>query len=106
MEKRESLTKSGKMLYDILGVVLIICIVLCMALCIFRNKVVLDGEKAPPTFIMEIIICIFSGIVVIKQYDFLDKNMVNIYLFLCKTVGFLNWGFVIVLIINGIISLF
>jgi len=105
MEGREVLTKAGKILYDILGVVLIICIILCMALCIYRNIVVLDGGEVPQTFIMEIIICIFSGIVVIKQYNFLDKTMVNIYIFLCKVVGFLNWVFAIIMISQIIIHI-
>lgn len=97
MKKREDLTKAGKTLYDILGGVIIVGQLLCIALCVYRNKVVLDGEKIPLSFIVEIILISFGAVVMIKQYKFMNKNIFEFYSFFNKVICGLNWVFVVIL---------
>lgn len=105
MEKRESLPKTERTLYDILGAVIIISQILCMGLCVYRNKVVLEGRNVPPSFIMEIILIVFSGIIMIKEYNFISNFILKIYRSFNRVICILNWVFVVVAIIEIIIRL-
>lgn len=105
MEKRESLPKTERTLYDILGVVIIISQILCMGLCVYRNKIALKGGKLPLTFIIEIIIMIFTAFVMIKEYNFMDNYIIKIYNLFNRMLCALNWIFVVILIAEIIIRL-
>lgn len=105
MEKKETLTNIEKTLYDMLGIVVLMCQILCTGLCVYRNKVILEGRDFPLSFIMEIILVLFSGIIMLKEYKFMNNYIIKIYIFSDKILLALNWIFVIIMISQIIIHI-
>ncbi len=103
MEKKENLTNIEKTLYDMLGIVVLMCQTLCMGLCVYRNKVILEGRDFPLSFIMEIILILFSGIIMLKEYKFMNNYILKIYSFSNRILWVLNWVFAIIMISQIII---